>query len=282
MPTGRPGVVKPPDVPFSTHRLVFAVGVFTDSVMCYSFAPANERGATIGIWDEFRMGTENKLGWLGKPLGPPVRMATRRPDLLRGQVKPAGNGARFERSSDGLKVTAASPKAREIRFRLTGVPCDGPDLFVWLTARGDAMKGYPAEVARMMYISVGSESEGTHERFMTWVNDKDFDSGFYFSKIGSDHVDLEFVIEGSEPLWIGRIQVYAHPDAMFREFDHGLVLANPSPRPYTFDLSELAPGHTFRRLRGSRTQDPVANDGSAVSDKLELNPKEGLFLVKVE
>ncbi len=282
MPTGRPGVVRPPDVPFSTHRLVFAVGVFTDSAMCYSFAPPNERGAPLGIWDEFRMGTENKLGWLGKPRGPAVRMATRRPDLFKGKVKPTGDGVRFERRSNGLKVAAANPRAREIRFRLTGVPCDGPDLFVSLTARGDAMKGYPAEVARMMYVSVGSESEGTHERFMTWVNDKDFDSGFYFSKIESDSIDLEFVIEGSEPLSISRIQAYAHPDAIYREFEHGLVMANPSPRPYVFDLGKLFPGQAFRRLRGSRTQDPVANDGSPVGDKLELGPKEGLFLVRVE
>ena len=38
-----------------------------------------------GVWDEFRMGTQNKLGWLGKPLGPAVCMATRQPDLLKGK-----------------------------------------------------------------------------------------------------------------------------------------------------------------------------------------------------
>jgi hypothetical protein len=282
MPTGRPGVVRPPDVPFSTHRLVFAVGVFTDSAICYSFAPPTERGAPIGIWDEFRMGTENRLGWLGKPLGPAVRMARRQPDLLKGQVKPAGDGVRFERSSDGLKVTAANRQAREIRFRFADVPCDGPDLFVSLTARGDPMKDYPKEVARMMYVSIGSDSEGTGERFMTWVNDSDFDSGFYFSKIESNSVDLQFVIEGSEPLWISDVQAYAHPDAIYREFEHGLILANPSPRPYAFDLEKLLPGQKFRRLRGSATQDATANDGSEVGEKLTLGPKEGLFLVRVE
>ncbi len=282
MPTGKPGVVKPPDVPFSTHRLVFAVGVFTDSAICYSFAPPTQRGAPIGIWDEFRMGTENKLGWLGKPLGPPVRMATSRSDLLKRRVKPNGDGVRFERSPDGVKVIAAKSKAREIRFRLTDVPCHGPDLFVSLTARGNPMKGYPKEAARMMYVSIGAEGDDTHEHFMTWVNDKDFDSGFYFSKIESDSVDLEFVIEGPEPLWLSNVQAYAHPDAIYRQFENGLVLANPSPRPYAFDLDKLFPGQTFRRLRGSGTQDTVANDGSAVGGKLILGPKEGLFLVRAD
>jgi len=282
VPTGTPGVVKPPDVPFSTHRLVFAVGVFTNSAMCYSFAPPTKRGAPLGIWDEFRMGTENKLGWLSKPLGPAVRMATQRPELLKGKIRPTGEGVRFERSSAGLNVTAANPKAKETRFRLSGIPCDGRDLFVRLTARADAMKGYPPEVARIMYVSVGAEGEDTHERFMTWVNDKDFQATFYFSKIESDSVDLDFVIEGGEPLSISRIRAHAYPDVMYREFEHGLVLANPSPRAYVFDLAKLCPGRSFRRLRGSRTQDPVANDGSAVGDELELGPKEGLFLVRVE
>ena len=117
---------------------------------------------------------------------------------------------------------------------------------------------------------------------MTWVNDRDFEATFYFSKIESDSVDLDFVIEGGEPLSISRIRAHAHPDVMYREFEHGLVLANPSPRAYVFDLAKLCPGRSFRRLRGSRTQDPVANDGSAVGDELELGPKEGLFLVRVE
>lgn len=282
VPTGKPGIVKPPDIPFSTHRLVFAVGAFTNSAICYSFAPPTERGAPLSIWDEFRMGAENKLGWLGKPLGPAVRMATRQPELLKGRVAPAGEGVTFERSPNGLKVTAANPNAGELRFRLSGVPCDGPDLFVVLTARAETMEGYPPEVARMMYVSVGSQGDDAHERFMTWVNNKDFESGFYFSKMKSGAVDLDIVIEGSEPLWISHIKAYTHPDAIYREFEHGLVLANPSPRPYLFDLSKLFPKQNFRRLRGSRMQYPVANDGSSVSDKLELGPKEGLFLVRVE
>lgn len=228
------------------------------------------------------MGTENRLGWLGKPVGPAMRMARRQPELLKGRFVPTGDGFRFGRSGDELKLTATSPQAREIRFRLSDVPCDGPDLFVSLTARAAAMRGYPKEVARIMYVSIAKEGESTGSHFMTWVNDREFDSTFYFSNVESDSVDLDFAIEGDEPLWIGRVAAYAHPDAMYRQFEHGLVLANPSPRPYVFDLGKLFPGRGFRRLRGSLTQDPIANNGSAVGDKLELGPKEGLFLVTVE
>jgi len=293
VPTDEPGVRKQADVPFSTHRMVFAVAAFTNSAICYSFAPRDDADGLLGIWDEFRMGTENELGWLGKPLGPAVRMATRTPDLLERKGGPitvdilrglTGDAVRFEVREGVLKVSAVDPKASEIRFCLRNVPCSGPDLFVSLAARGAAMRGYPAEVARLMYVGAcpsGGKVE-RDDRFMTWVNGASFDSGFYFSNIGSDEIDLEFAVEGSEPVWISRIQAHAHPDAIYREFEKGLVAANPSPRPYVFDLDMLLPGRTFRRLRGSPTQDAVSNDGSTVRGRLNLGPKEGLFLVKTD
>ena len=292
MPTDKPGVVKQADVPFNIHRLVFAAGVFTNSAICYSYAPRNDPDGLLGIWDEFRMGTANRIVWLGKPLGPAVHLATRQPDLLEGKGQPIGSdllkqftgqGVKFELQNGLLKVTAIESKALEIRFRLSSVPCSGPDLFVSVTARGEAMQGYPPEVARLMYIGAALKGQqaGGNDRFMTWVNDSDFDSGFYFSNIESSQVDLEFVVEGSEPIWISRIQAYCHPDVMYREFEHGLVVANPSPRSYVFDLDELFPGQTFGRLQGTRTQDVVCNDGSIVRGELNLGPKEGLFLIRI-
>jgi len=454
-----PGQRVRPDVPFSVHRLVFAVATFTDAAVCYSFTPPAERGELIGIWDELCKGTEKELGWLGRPLGPAVRLAESAPDLLASAGDPvsadlaarfAGDGAALTvLEGGGLKVTSADPDAEEIRFRLRGVPCDGPDLFVSVTAGGTPMQGYPEEVARLTWVGIaapegklvrpelpetGIQLRGQEEmdiaaetgasvqwgaavalggqehdcyrvhppyrggvgnvywqrdlevppaanlefytgmgekspersdgvtftvlageiangrvvryqglfehsqkafewvghqvsleacagkrvrlrfvadcgpddnattdhahwgdvavlapnedvptppvRYMTWLNNREFTSGFYFSDVRSKQVDLEWRVEGSEPIWISSIRAHAHADAIYREFEHGLVLANPSPRPYRFDLERLFAGCEFRRLRGSAEQDPAANNGAAVGGTLTLGPKEGLFLVK--
>jgi len=454
----RPGSRVRPQVPWAVHRLVFAVATFTDSAVCYSFTPPAEPGELIGVWDELRKGKENQLGWLGRPLGPAVRLAETQPDLLAGRGDPiqpelaeqfAGEGVRIA-LDEGLLKVAAEAEAGRMRFRLRGVPCDGPDLFVSVTARGQPVRGCPAEIARLTWVGIGApegrlvRSElpktgmcirgsretaidpqsgasvrwaaaedlagGRHDcyrvhppytqgvgytfwqravdvpeggcltfltgmgpksprrsdgvtfrilvagvrearpaeyrqvfehsqkasrwvahrvplsdwagkqvwlkficdcgpndnattdhaywgdvvlvdpkndreptrpvRYMTWLNDRDFTSGFYFSDVRSKRVDLEWDVEGPEPLWIRSVRVHAHPDAIYREFEHGLVLANPSPRPYVFDLKRLFAGQTFRRLQGSPGQDPTANDGSVVGGKLTLAPKEGLFLVK--
>ena len=453
------GKRRRPDVPWKTHRLVFAAGVFTNSAICFSFTPPRDPNNMMGIWDELRKGRENDPGWLGKPLGPAVRMARREPDLLAGKGTPPGrellerctsDEAQVTRGADGLKMQAEDSSADRFRVRLSDVPCDGPDLFVSVTARAEPRKAYPPNTARLLRVGIapaeglfvrnempttgmavrgkqevdvdrdtgarvnyresvsiggethncyfvhppykggrsgytfwqrsarvpqngmlelytgmgekspqrsdgvvfvvkvasrenggagewtevlrhrqkahrwtphkvsldrwsgqrvkfkfiadcGPENDTTTDhahwgdvaltkpdagpqtdpvKFMTWADQEEFTSGFYFRRVKSSTVDLEFVVESSEPLWITEITAHAHPDAMYREFENGLVVANPSPRPFVFDLEALFPGKGFRRLRATKTQDTDANDGSRVGGTLKLRPMEGLFLVK--
>jgi len=120
----------------------------------------------------------------------------------------------------------------------------------------------------------------TPQRFMTWLARQDFSSQFYFSEMEGQAVDLELLIEGGQPLWITGFGVYAAADTMYREFEHGVVLANPGPRKATFDLARRLPGRHYRRLEGSPEQDRATNNGAAVGGTVELGPRDGLFLLR--
>ncbi|OPZ01701.1 MAG: hypothetical protein BWZ10_03419 [candidate division BRC1 bacterium ADurb.BinA364] len=98
--------------------------------------------------------------------------------------------------------------------------------------------------------------------------------------MASKQVDLEFEIEGGEAVEISRISVHASADAIVREYENGIVLANPSLREYSFDLSKLAPGKTYRRLQASPAQDGAVNNGQPVGKSVVLQSKDALFLVK--
>ena len=455
-----PGQRIRPKVPFSTHRLVMAAAQFTDAAFCYSFVPPAAEGELIGVWDELWKGVEHEPGWLGKPLGPAVRIAKTTRDLLDGRGKALsgawlsrwrGGDARFAIEGDDLHVSGTDPEQRELRFRLNHVPCDGPDLFVSVTLRGEPRADYPPEIARPTWLGIAesrsrlvtedlpdvgmcirgqketelkpetgaavrfieaqglggekhdayfvhppyrggvgytfwerqvqvpadgriefflgmgerapSRSDGVtfkvlaaesadgrsapfkalfeaiqvesrwtahsvslaewagksvrlrfvsdcgpkHDsttdhsywgdvrlidptgphvetepvRYMTWTNDKPFTSGFYFSQVKTDTIDLEFRIEGTESVWVSGLTVHAHPDAIYRAFENGLVLANPSPRGYAFNLDRLFPGQSFRRLEGSSQQDRATNDGSRVTGEVVLKGKDGLFLSRI-
>jgi len=120
------------------------------------------------------------------------------------------------------------------------------------------------------------------KQYMTWVNSRSFQSTFYFQEVKSDRVDLSFQIEGPEAVTIESITAHASPDAGCRVFQHGLVLANPSHGSFTFDIARLSPGRKYRRLQGTRTQDPKANNGQEVGSTVTLGDREGLFLERIE
>jgi hypothetical protein len=115
---------------------------------------------------------------------------------------------------------------------------------------------------------------------MTWVNDRPFTSAFYFRDIKSSKVSLNFSLEGSESVSLQKIRVHAAPDAMYRVFEKGLVLANPSHAPFTFDLATISPGRNYQRLKGSPKQDSQANNGQPVPDKITLGERDALFLLR--
>jgi len=156
------------------------------------------------------------------------------------------------------------------------VKTNGPDLVIVLTARAVPMEKYPKEIGRAVHLGVA----GSDQKFMSWMNEKDFTSTFYFRGISKPTVDLELSVEGSEPFSITSLNGYAYPDAMYRAFDRGVVIANPSEHAFTFDMERIAGSQQLRRLRGSATQDPKSNSGERVGRVLALPAKDALFLVK--
>jgi hypothetical protein len=141
------------------------------------------------------------------------------------------------------------------------VPASGPDLVLRVTAH--------AGTAPVLWQLGPSYA---------WLNQAAFPYEFYLSDVQGHHVTVEFKAEDAAAVKIQSVEAYAHPDVCYREFEHGMVLANPSPRPYTFDLATLFPGKHFRRLQASAHQDAKTNDGSEASGKVTLPPHDGLFL----
>lgn len=291
-PGEKPGEIRQRKLPFSTHRLVFAGAVFTDSAICYSMTPPADPGELIGVWDELWMGAEHKPAWLGQPLGPAVHLAER-VGKAAGPASPIsprqfrGEGISVTMDGSAVRITAKDPAANETRFRLVGIAAAGPDLLVKMRVRAAMLRRGRIEVAPQFTVALASASpapaastEKSEGPSPAWINENAFDYQFYFPNVQDAKPEVEFVFEGPGPIWISSVAAWAHPDAMYREFEHGLVVANPSPRPYIFELAKLFPGTTFRRFKGSSSQDPVANNGAVVSGALELGPKDALFLKK--
>jgi len=162
------GRQRRPEVPFSRHRLVFAAALVTDSAICYSFPPPRGKGAAKGapypVWDELWKGIEREKGWLGRPVGPPRRLAPETPDVLNGagavpgqallrRLRPAEN-TNAEIANGAVRITARPGAIGPLRVSLRAVPCRGPDLTVRVTMTAEPMEGYPVTIARAGWCGI--------------------------------------------------------------------------------------------------------------------------------
>ncbi|MCX7014168.1 MAG: hypothetical protein NTW86_16730 [Candidatus Sumerlaeota bacterium] len=274
------------EVPYSTHRLVFAAAHFLNAGICYSYTPPKTGSELVGVWDEFWKGTAHEIGWLGQPLGPARRLAEEQPDVFGGAGSPAtsailskfaGTNMTFTIDGGRVKVTATGG-ATELGFNLKNVPLSGPDIYLSITAHGDPLPGYPPEMPRVMTVK-STEGITTPTEHMTWANGQDFTSTFYYGDVIGATGKFHLTVEGTGPIWL-TLTGRAHPDAVVREFEHGAIVANPSLHDYAFDLASLFPGQSFRRFQGTALQDPATNNGALISSPLTLHSKDALFMVK--
>jgi hypothetical protein len=270
------------NAPWSHHRLVLAAAQFLDAAVTSFYTPKAEPGQSFGIFDELVGGELQQTGWLSRPVGPHQRLALATPNLLENaslDEHVAGADIAAVQTGGEVQISSKQPaKTKSLAFRLIDVPCrQGEDLLLRLTISASPRPGWPEAIPRHMTIR---PTEGDFEALDTYVGTDPFTATFYFRNMPADQVTLRIQIEGDEAITLHAAEAYAHADAGYRVFEHGLVLANPSDRPYTFDLGTIAPQARYVRLTGSSQQDPATNNGEAVGATVTLGPRDGLFLLQ--
>jgi hypothetical protein len=165
-------------------------------------------------------------------------------------------------------------KRVELRFEGDSGPADNStcDLGAWgsMQLTGGGQSG------------LSEADPDTPSTLRTWVGREPFDSTFYYPGIGSSPFDLTFDIESTEPVLLSALSARSAPDIVYRGFEHGAVVANPSLAPQKIDMKKLFPGQTFQRIQGTPGQDTATNNGQPVGEWLELGPKDAIFLRRDE
>jgi len=288
-------IARPESETLARMRLIIAGAVLSNAgVAVNDFVPNVKNNTPSAIWDELDKGSENELGWLGRPLGPAKHLALEKPDILATVGSSRSNELRdwicpvhctVSNDHGAIELNSRPGEDGPLRFELRDIPCDGPDLFVSATVSASPRKGYPENTARLLQAAVaGSEIEPTMDvkiiPNMSYVNEKPFTSSFYFKDLSGKHVTFRFRIEGSEQIKISKLSVHAAPDVMFRRFENGLVLANPSSHDVKLELAKIWPGERFRRIKGSPNQDPHTNNGQPARKTVTLAARDALFLIR--
>ncbi len=272
-----------PDLPLSYQRVNIAATVLTDCVYAYR---SNWRlRPDFEYYDELIGGKMNRICWLGAPVEKTRRLACEtEPTFVLDvtdakRLRPA-EGTHLSAGKGSIKIAADDG---DCRVTIPDVPAEAGQAMVVVTARCRPPADYPPCESRLMSVRVSPYPQDDDQRRRpdiqtTWVNNEDFVSHFYYPNASAEKIDLEITVESHEPVWISSLKVYSHPHALTRRFENGLVIANASPHPYTFDLAELYPGLKFRRIPGRKSQDPKHNNGQPVTEPVKLAPRDALFL----
>lgn len=250
--------------PFSTFRLAFAGPLMADAAV--PFIETTPTGAN-GVWDELVAGSLQRRNWLGRAVGPARHLALDTPDLLK-------------------MVTRIDGKAEGQTFivRIPHVPhLVAGDLVVAVTARGERLPEYPKDSYRtltLVVVPAGAPAKASADCPTTPLDEASFAAVLYQRNVPAGPCDLVLIAEGTRPFTLEKLTVHAGADCVVREFEHGVVLANPAPTPQTFPLETLFPGKSFHRLTATTAQDAAVNNGAPARGDITLAARDALFLLK--
>ncbi|WP_146389852.1 enolase-like domain-containing protein [Allorhodopirellula solitaria] len=272
-------------------------------------------GCTIGI-DEDVKGVEEEHYWLGKPIGPMRNLAESSNDVVYQMPDrvteadvhawTAGAGAVVSNHDrGGIKIgprTDLSTQPDEtagvssLRFELT-LDLPPGDLFLAFDAKSSsALAGFEGtEVPRAISFDLDGHRRDPRVGkaaldIFSLVGPRDyFKSEFYVrnagGRDGKKNVTIRFEVEGGGELFLKNLVIRNTPAVYVREFEHGVVLVNPSLDTYLFDLEKQFGSHTFERIQASPSSDSsdaVLNNGAIVDDPraFAVGPVSAQFLSK--
>jgi len=266
-------------------------------------ADAGEGGIEVLERDELFKGAERIPHWLGKPVGQLVRSASHSKNILL--------------SYDGVSSNDWSAMNNNLSAFRAKLVTEGDELIIRPNGRGAGF------LTLSLNFKIQEKTDLTI--FMEAISDDDqlvrdiklpsisvnVDTGPVRATLtNKNYLPLSWLIRGAQPnnnvqfdlrfqpggdIRIRNLSVHTETDAMACQFEHGVVLVNPSMEDIELDLTDMFPGRTnFKRLTASnipeeniegkyrpqRTLAMTINDGSVIQNeqKVLVNERNSLFL----
>ena len=212
------------------RRLRIAGALFTDSVI----APAHRvRGKGIDKWPELTGGARKYGHWLGKALSDIRYFSSNDPMLINYNLTKEDKNITYQGGDLHFRKT----ENRALKFSLTFDLDEVSDISLELKAiaRSDL-------ISRTSYISI-TPNNSKIQNNMTWADEIPFESHFYFKDILKGKNTLTFETDAVD-LTLNDIKLVKGAKLIYREFEGGVVIANPATKKQKVTLDKavvLAP-----------------------------------------
>ena len=243
----------------------------------------------VGYSDEMCNGKKFDFsGWLGKQTSEIINLA-----ILNGEdvLSPQGIGDNLSFVPSTNTVETGLPSSE---ISIEGVEITDGEIYLEFDIEAARMDGYPADMPRMVWITAentGESISATFENCKTpsfggnttsnqrYYIDSDGETiGMYLRWLNKNNLNISLSIEGLESATLKSMRAYSGPPVLIREFENGVVIANPAAHEVSLDLAAMFPGDTIRRIDGFFH--PEINNGQIINDSLTIPCLDGLFLEK--
>jgi hypothetical protein len=240
----------------NTRRLRFAAALFMDATIAPAYRPL---GKKLDNWSELTGGKKHYRSWLGKavsdvkylPLAPAVNIEATIDNPLKTVVKQA----EFTISKQHRDHSFG-----HIHFSLP----EASDVVITMNVKSNPKADFKSN--RVSYMLLTPNNIRTQEN-MTWAGGQDFEARFYFKKLAAGSNTIH-ITSDAESLSIANLSIQSKTELVFREFEYGLVIANPFSHRVSVAISDIS----SRRIH-------MINDKLFKhSDSVDIDSKDALFV----
>lgn len=280
------------------YRLGLGAALLVDAGFGYASAePGNAASLGWGkdyFLDEYTGGQGGRAHYLGKALGPPIRLhgSLGRDDLTGGSLKRAGGYVARDASTavfDSLETRQTAGASVKIVSKGSGSVVSEQTLdtkhrgaytvLFWARAETayEQIDSRYAVMPLAMEVGLGEEAKaaGTVLLGKNWSQY----SITLYTDNPADRQALVFRPRDAGSYWLEGVETReGTADVLYRLFEGGIVIVNGSPRTVTIDMEMIAPGMRFKAIEGN--QDPEVNHGGPVAGQIVIPPRDARILVR--
>jgi hypothetical protein len=270
----------------------FGMGTATCLGVAYTESLNRQKNGTTSylVKDETVAGQRHQKEWLGEPVGElQYHFVSKNGQIEDGLRWPSMSVMNAHREEKGNGVHLKREQSdKPVILELKDVPLPGSDLFFCVKVEiHDSANHYPANVPHPFYVTTKGQlkPEYNASRLYSLAGAEGiFESIFYIRNDQHQIVDIQLSFESGIDIRLEDFVIRFATPIMWREFQGGVVLVNPSVNPVKVDVSKLLPQVVLKRLSGTVLQkslDPnLYNTGERINEPLMLSPVDALFLEK--
>ncbi|WP_282167758.1 hypothetical protein [Shewanella japonica] len=216
----------------NTRKLRVAAALIMDATIAPAYRP---KGKKLDNWPELTGGKRKYNSWLGKVVSPPMyyKVSDNKPTKCI-IINDEQNFSVHDSNANDKVIKRKGTGTLQFSCYFSLASADDVVLVMYTKSKSNNLT---PETDQVRYISIVPNDDQSQKN-MTWSGNNLFKSRFYFKQLKAGLNNLKFESDAEE-IYISEMKITSGAEVMYREFENGLVIANPFRKPISVDIADF-------------------------------------------